>query len=64
MVAAYREATFAAVRCECGEVLLDGRFTGVVRIKCPRCRQRQWIGGKDGRLRIVLTDKPAKKVLT
>ena len=55
--------SFHVAFCECGEVLCDGLFTGVVRLKCRGCGKRVWVISDGERLRSSLVDSPPRRVV-
>jgi len=59
---------FEPVRCDCGEVLCDGLFTGVVRVRCARrgkggCGRRVWIVSDGQRVRTSIVDAAPSAVV-
>jgi len=55
---------FAVVRCNCGSMLLDGHFTGIVRAKCHGCGQRVWVGSDGTETKIVASDPPNRRIMS
>ena len=59
---------FELVLCDCGQVLLDGLFTGVVRVRCrPHahggCGKRVWIVSDGERVRTSLVDSAPRRLV-
>lgn len=54
---------FDAARCQCGEMLLDGLFTGAVRIRCRGCGKRVWIVSDGERVRTAMVDAAPARVV-
>jgi len=53
---------FELAACVCGEVLLDGLFTGAVRVRCRGCGKRVWIVSDGERVRTALVDSAPRRV--
>ena len=54
---------FEVVRCLCDEVLFDGYFKGIVRIRCRQCGQRVWIGSNGDETRLLGNDRPKRNIV-
>ena len=54
---------FRVALCECGGVLCDGVFTGVVRVKCRGCQRRVWVICDGRRLATSLVDTPPRELV-
>jgi phage FluMu protein Com len=52
------------IRCDCTKrpVLLDGAFSGFVRVRCPGCRRRMWLTSDGNEVRLFMSDKPPTEV--
>lgn len=55
---------FKPAYCPCGELLLEACFTGLVRVKCRRCRRRVWLAGDGNAVLVALVDPAPRKVTT